>query len=60
MAEYEVILEREITEEGYVMVEAESAEEAKSKAQKLPAGEIAWDRVNTGDHFATGTEEEKK
>ena len=60
MAEYEVILQREITEEGYVLVDAESSEEAKLKAQKLVGSDIAWDRVNTGDHFATGTEEEKK
>ena len=55
MAEYEVVLEREVTEEGYVMVEAESAEEAKLKAEKLSASDFNWDRVDTGKHWAIGT-----
>ena len=59
MAEYEVILEREITEEGYVIVEAETPQEAMLKAQELSAADISWDCVNTGKHSATGTEEEK-
>jgi hypothetical protein len=58
MTEYAVVLEREIAEEGYVMVEAESADEAKIKAEKLSAGDISWDRVDTGKHWATSAEEE--
>ena len=56
MAEYEVILEREIIEEGYVVLEAESEEEAKKKAEKLPAGEINWDRIATGEPWAKRAE----
>lgn len=52
MAEYEVILEREVTEEGYIMVDAESEAEAKMKAEKLSASDMNWDRVDIGKHWA--------
>lgn len=55
MAEYEVVLEREVTEEGYILVEAESEAEAKMKAEKLSASDMNWDRVDTGKHWAIGT-----
>ncbi len=58
MAEYAVILERTVTEEGYVMVEAESVVEAESKAEKLPVNDISWERVKDGKHWATSIEED--
>ncbi len=55
MSEYQVVLEREVTEEGYIMVEAESVEEAKKKAEQIPASEMSWDRVATGKHWSVTT-----
>ncbi len=57
MAEYEVILEREVTEEGYVTVEAESDDEAKLKAEAIPPDEISWDRTESRKHWAISAEE---
>lgn len=53
MARYQVTLEREITEEGYITVEAISAEEAKKVAEEVTASEMSWDPVDTGKHWAT-------
>ena len=56
MAEYDVVLQREVTEEGYVMVEAESSAEAMIMAEKLPSSDIHWDRVDTEKHWAKEAE----
>ena len=47
MAEYYVMFERRVTEEGCITVEADSAEEAGKKAKQDPKGPWAWDRKNT-------------
>ncbi len=60
MAEYQITLEREATEEGYVTVDAESSVEAQLKAELLNPDEIRWDRVNSGKHWATVVEKEEK
>lgn len=58
MTRYQVTLEREITEEGYIMVEAKSAEEAKKRAEEIAASEMSWDPVDTGKHWAVSAEDE--
>ena len=55
MAEYSVVLEREITQNGYLVVEAESAEEAEEKAEKDFA-EASWDSVHTSKAWAVSAE----
>lgn len=59
MKEYTVSLERTVTEEGWVLVEAESEAEAFRKAEALPSHEIEWDAVEWDRHFATLAEEEE-
>ncbi len=58
--DFEVVLEREVTEEGYVTVAAETREEALKKAEALPGNEIIWERTETGKHWATSAEKEEE
>ncbi len=56
---YTVTVEREITEEGYLSVEAASEAEAKTKAEGLQASLFSWDRVYSGKHYAVNAEKDE-
>ena len=56
MAHYTVTVEREVTEEGYFSVEADSEAEAIATAEGLAGNSCEWDRVVTGKHYAVSAE----
>lgn len=58
MAKFQVTVEREVSEEGYLLIEADSPEEAFKKAEKFPALAFSWDRVETGPHWPSHVEPE--